>query len=104
MSGEGDCCWPPSSTYSGWEVTAGFKLLQQARQDKGGEEEDAAPEEDIRRVGAIASTGRSLKLSMQVPTFLEKQSIRTQRQGTCGKETSDNSGGFEDLGPRSVTL
>lgn len=76
----GTCPGPPPSTYSGWEVTAGFKLLQQTRQDKGGEEEDAAPEEDIGRVGAIVSTGRSVELPMQGATFLEKQSIRTRRK------------------------
>jgi len=90
----GDCCWPPSSTYSGWEVAAGFKLLQQAREDKGAEEEDAAPQEDIRHVGAVVPTGSSLELSVQILTFLEKQSVRTQRQCTCSKETSDNCGVF----------
>lgn len=38
----GDCYQPPSSARSGWEVTTGFKLLQQSQQDKGAEEEDAA--------------------------------------------------------------
>lgn len=88
---------PPPSTYSGWEVTAGFKLLQQTRQGKGGEEEDAAPEEDVGRVGAVASTGRSLELPMQRATFLEKQSIRTRRK-------TGITGGFEGLGARSVIL
>lgn len=69
---------PPPSTYSGWEVTAGFKLLQQTGQDKGGEEEDAAPEEDVGRVGAVAPAGRAVELSVQRATFLEKQSIRTR--------------------------
>lgn len=94
---------PPSSTYSGREVTAGFKLLQQARQDEGGEEEDAAPEEDIGRVGAVASTGGSVKLSTQIPTVLEKQSVRTKGQRTCGG-TRAHRGGLrisgQDPGPR----
>lgn len=93
----GVCHRPPPSTYSGWEVTAGFKLLQQTRQDKGGEEEDAAPEEDIGCVGAVVSTGRSLELPMQRATFLEKQSIRTQ-----GKTRITV--GIEGLGARSLTL
>lgn len=83
----GVCHRPPPSTYSGWEVTAGFKFLQQTGQDKGGEEEDAAPEEDVGRVGAVVSTGRSMELPVQGATFLEKQSMGTRRKiGITGGE------------------
>lgn len=45
-----------------------------------------------------------MKFSMQMPTFLEKQSIRTQRQCTCSRETLKTGGRVKDLGPRSTIL
>lgn len=38
------------------------------------------------------STGRSMKFSMQMSTFLEKQSMRTQKRYMCSKEMLGNWG------------
>lgn len=51
--------------YLGWKVPACLELLEKSRHKDSGEEQDHAPEQDVRDVRAMGTTGASLKLPMQ---------------------------------------
>lgn len=51
---------------------AGFELFQEGRHEKGGEEQDGGPEQDIRGVGSMMTTRRPDKLTVQADTLLQK--------------------------------
>ncbi len=55
---QGDTCL-------GGEVAARLELLEEGRQEDGGEEEDDAPEQDVGDVGAVGAAGTALELPMQ---------------------------------------
>lgn len=71
-----------AAAHLGGEVTAGLELFQKGRHEKGGEEQDGGPEENIRGVGAAVATRRPDKLPVQADTLLqrymgEKKQVKT---------------------------
>lgn len=57
--------WVLKVTYFGGEVAACLELLEEGRHEDGGEEEDHTPEEHIRDVRAMGTTGGAFKLTVQ---------------------------------------
>lgn len=64
----------------GGEVSLGLELLEEGGEEEGGEEEDDGPEEDVWDEGSVTAASRPDKLSLQLPTFLQR---RRERHGCC---------------------
>lgn len=62
-----------NGSHLGGKVSLRLKLLQEGRQEEGGEEEDDGPEEDIWVVGPMMTAGRTQKLPVEHLTHLEKE-------------------------------
>lgn len=55
------------------EIALGLELLEEGREEESGEEENDGPEQHIRDVRAIMSTGRTHKLAMKILAILERE-------------------------------
>lgn len=54
------------------EITAGLELFQEGGHEKGGEEQDGGPEQNIWGVGSMMATRCPNKLPMQADTVLQR--------------------------------
>lgn len=57
-------------TCLGGKVAARLELLEEGWHEDGGEEEDHAPEEDVRDVGAVGATSAAYKVPVQLFALL----------------------------------
>lgn len=58
--------------YLSWEVSAGLEALEESRHGDGGEEENDGPEENIRDVGTMGTTGLPYKHTSLLYALLSK--------------------------------
>lgn len=70
------------------EITAGLELFQEGGHEKGGEEQDGGPEQNIRGVGSMMATRCPDKLPVQADTLLQRHAGEKRSDTPLGKGSS----------------